>query len=89
MLKGRLLTLDFEPVMGVFSATLNAKLMVEFSLCDQQSHEILWKEVIVANGSQRSGSMFSEDFIRPAFNQAMDNLIRQLLASEGFSKALL
>ncbi len=88
LLTGRLMTLDFEPIMGMFGATLNTRLIVEFSLLDQQTKQVVWREVVTGFGSQRSGSMFGEDYIRPAFKQAMDDMLRKLVGSDTFRAAL-
>src|SRR5712671_684067 len=81
LLKGRLMSLDFEPIASVFTVTLNTKLVVEFTVSDQQTQQILWKEFVTGLGSQKSGSMMSEDYIRPAFKLAMDDLLRKLVSS--------
>jgi hypothetical protein len=88
ILKGRLITLDFDVVAGFVSATLNTKLLVEFTLYDQATQQVVWKDTIIAHGTKRSGSMFSEDYIRPAFAQAMDDLIQKLVTTDAFNQAL-
>jgi len=88
LIKGRLMSLDFEPITSVFTATLNAKLMVEFTVTDQQTQQNIWKEIVTGLGSQKSGSAFGEDYIRPAFKQAMDDLLRKLVSSDSFKAAL-
>jgi len=82
------MSLDFEPIASVFTATLNVKLMVEFTVSDQQTQQILWKEFVTGLGSQKSGSMMSEDYIRPAFKLAMDDLLRKLVSSDSFKAAV-
>jgi hypothetical protein len=88
LLNGRVMTLDFEPIMGMFTTTLNAKIVVEFTLMDRQTQQPVWKEIVTGLGSQKSGSIFGEDYIRPAFKQAMDDLLRKLIGSDSFKAAL-
>lgn len=88
VLNGRLLGLDFDVVSSFFTSTLYVKVSMEFSLQDITTGSVIWKEVIIGNGENRSGNMFADKYIVPGFKEAMDHLIDNLLKSETFKDAL-
>jgi len=77
-----------EAVMGVVKGTLNSRVVVNLTVQDQQTQKTVWSEALIGTGSHRSGSIMAEDFIRPAFQAAMDNLISKLLHSDSFREAV-
>lgn len=80
LLRARLIRFSFENQMGLFANTIILHIQMEFTMYDGKTGAILWKEMLVANGNKRSGSMFAEDFIKPSFAEATNDLIKKFLA---------
>lgn len=81
---GRLLELDFDVLSGFVTSTLKAKMMVELTLKDTRQDKILWKEIVIAHGEHKSGNVFAENYIRPAFQELMDDFIRKVVNNQSF-----
>lgn len=83
----RLLTtiedVDYEVLTGFWTATVEPKFRVKFSVIDEKSNKAVWKEHYIGK-VQRKTAWGAGEFMREIFSAAAEDAIRQLVEDKTF-----
>lgn len=82
ILNGSLLKIDTQILPGMWSGTLQATILAEFTLVNKKSGSQVWSENYKGFASIKEGDY------KQTLNAAMDNLITNLINSQNFRNAL-
>lgn len=81
-LTGTLEEFEDELVMGMWTSTLNTKMLVRFTLRSEDG-QVVWTDMVIGRGVIKKGN-----FVKQALTVTADDVARQLLENEGFRSAL-
>jgi hypothetical protein len=82
VLAAQLLSYDTQVVMGMWSGTMNSKLMVKATLSDANTRTVAWRDTIIGTASITEG-----DFVTLAFARALDDVVAKLYGDSTFVAA--
>ena len=87
-LYGNLMDLNYEIIMGVVSGEFRPKITVQLYLKDIKSGRVVWNETFIGRSSIKS-SWGGNDMIRNGLNSALDDLVKQITASDTLKSSLI
>lgn len=82
-LRGDLRELASELIEGFWSGTAKVRITVQFELVDKNTDRWVWRDGISGSTTQKA-SLITADFVGKLFDEAADDLAKQLIADKTF-----
>lgn len=85
IIKGKLMNIEDDYIMGMWAGQLKLKIEVELSLVNVKNNDTVWKEFFIGTGISDK-SMTTGKAVPSAFAKAMDDFLAQFVKSDLLKK---
>ena len=87
-LKGEILKLDSQVLMGFWSGELDSNIQLNLKLSDNKSGAVIWSEIVSGNGQTTGLQIDSEEHRKEVIEKALDNLMSKIANSTTLREAI-
>ena len=87
-LKGEILKLDSQVLMGFWSGDMESNIQLNLKLSDNKSGAVIWSEIVSGNGRTTGLQIDSEIYRKEVIEKALDNLMSKIANSMTLREAI-